>query len=278
MLIVSLTSPSPDERRDRRMPTERRGSRLGFEPPIVALHLADSEPASLPETVALADADFDWLHVDVADGSFVPRLTWGAPLLELLRRWTHATLDAHLLVARPARILGALCAAKAGVVTVHPSTCDNAREVLKSIRRGGARAGVAIDPGTSFESVRRLLDEADVVNVLTAPIEFEHGAFQSELLARVRAAREHRERAKLHYLIQVDGGLKLDTIAAAREAGADVYVVGAPVFEASDQGCALATFRAAVRGQTLNDSPDGVTTQAPVPPVTPRVFMRRRAA
>jgi ribulose-phosphate 3-epimerase len=75
---------------------------LGYEPPIVALGLAHAEPLRLPECLALADPDFDWLHFDVADGHFVPRLTYGAPMLALARRWSQAVFEAHLLVSNPA--------------------------------------------------------------------------------------------------------------------------------------------------------------------------------
>lgn len=250
---------------------------MGFEPPVVALNVAQSDITRLPENLAIADADFDWIHFDVADGSFVPRMTFGPPVLALARRWTHATFDAHLLMARPARIVGALAAAGAGVITLHAAACEAPRDVLRAIREKGVRAGLAICPQTNLDSVRPLLSEVDVVNVLTSNIEFESGEFQSAMIARVRTVREHREREKLHFLIEVEGGLDLPAVSAVREAGADVFVVGAPVFAAGDPAYSLATFRAVVRGRTLEASLDGVTTEPKSPPAAPRVFGRRRA-
>jgi len=250
---------------------------MGFVPPIVALNIAHSDMQHLPENLMLADADFDWVHFDVADGNYVPRLTFGAPVLAFARRFSQATFDAHLMCARPARLVGPLCAAGANLVTIHPDTTDQPRELLRAIRNEGVRAGIALCPKTHFESVRRLLPEVDLVSVLTSGMEYDSLEFQSELLARVRSARELRARERLTFLIKVEGGLTLQTVAAAREAGADVYVVGGAVFASSDPAYTLATFRAAVRGETLSGSQDGVTS-AQAPKRTTQIFRRRRAA
>jgi len=246
---------------------------MGPSPPTVALGVAHAEPARLPACLAIADSDFDWLHFDVADGTFVPRTTAGVLLLELARTVSLAPLDVHLLSARPEPLVAPLAAAGAGVITIHPAACASPREVLAAIRAAGARPGVAIDPAHGFDSVRALLPEVDVLLVATASTQFDGSPFEPATIARVQMARAHREREGLQYRIEVEGALALANVPALRAAGADVFVVGEAVFAAGDPAVALAMFRAAARNETLLDSPDGVT-RSPAPPTRIR-YLRR---
>ncbi len=249
---------------------------MAYERTIVALSIAQPDMTRMPEHLSLVDGVSDWVHFDIADGAFVSRLTFGAPLLSLARRFTKAVFDAHLLVARPAPLVEPLIAAGASVLTVHPTTSDAPRALLASIRAAGARPGIALAPDQAFDSVRRLLADVDVLLIATAELQYDSAEFSPEMLTRVQAAREHREREGLNYLIEVDGGLALPNMASVREAGADVFVVGAPVLAAGDPALALAMFRAAARNQPLIAASDAVPRAAR--PAAPTIrYLRRRA-
>ena len=243
---------------------------MAYERTIVALSIAHSDLTRMPEHLAMMDGTSDWVHFDIADGAFVPRLTFGPPLLPLARRFTRAVFDTHLLVAKPAALVAPLIEAGAGVITIYPAACEAPSAVLASI--------VVLPAELGFDNIRRLLPEVDVLLVATAAQAYDSAEFVPELLTRVQAAREHREREGLNYLIEVDGGIALPNMASAREAGADVFVVGAPVFGAGDPGLALAMFRAAARNQPLIAASDAVPRTAARPAAPTIRYLKRRAS
>ena len=249
---------------------------MGYQPPIVSLALLHAGPERLPEHAALADPDFDWLHFDVADGQFVPWLGICPYTMRHVRRHATGTFEVHLLAQAPERLVPQVRAAGADLISIHPQACAAPRDALRAIRASGAKAGVALSPDCTLERVRPLLAEADAVLVVTTSLEYDGSEFQPDMLQRVRALRELREREGLAFLIEVDGGLTLASLGSAVEAGGDVFVVGRAVFGAGDPAFTLATFRAAVRGTTLEHTPDGVSRHPAA--ARPRIFKTRRAA
>lgn len=250
---------------------------MAFEPPIVSASILSSNLAYLGKSLSLADPDYDWIHFDVADGCFVPRLTFGAPVLAAARSQSSAFFDVHLLASRPERLVEDLARAGASLVTFHPQTCEQPVTLLRRIRDLGMRAGLALDPATPFESARRHLAELDVLNVMTTGAEYDGPAFLPEMLDRIRSAKAERERTGLTFMIQADGCLALDNLNAVRMAGADVFVVGAPIFGVEDPPHAMALIRASLRGQSIEGTVGGI---APIPVAKPRpviTFLKNRA-
>ena len=201
-------------------------------------HLAD-------EADAVGNAD--WLHVDVMDAHFVPNLTLGLPVVQSLHKATDVPLDCHLMIDDPD--LWAPRYAEAGVanVTFHVEAARDAVQTARAVRRAGALAGLSVKPGTALEPYLEILREFDTLLVMTVEPGFGGQKFIAEVLPKVRLAREHVLAGHLRLFIEVDGGIDMHTIAAAAEAGADVFVAGSAVYGADDPGKAVDALRVEAR-------------------------------
>lgn len=213
-------------------------SPLQISPSILAADFADLR-AGL-EAIATAD----WAHVDVMDNHFVPNLTLGRPVVEALARVSPVPLDCHLMIEDPDRWAPGYAEAGAGSVTFHVEAAADPVATARAIRSEGARAAVALKPGTPFAPYRDLLDEVDMVLVMTVEPGFGGQSFMTDQLAKVREVREAVSRRGGEIWVQVDGGVAQDTIGACVEAGADVFVAGSAVYGADDVAAAVAGLRA----------------------------------
>jgi ribulose-phosphate 3-epimerase len=201
-------------------------------------HLAD-------EADAVANAD--WLHVDVMDGHFVPNLTLGLPVVKSLHKATDLPLDCHLMIDDPDRWAPGYAEAGAANVTFHVEAANDPVQTARAIRRAGALAGLSVKPGTPLEPYLEILREFDTLLVMTVEPGFGGQRFMAEVLPKVRLAREQVTAGHLRLFVEVDGGIDADTIGAAAEAGADVFVAGSAVYAAADPGKAVDALRVAAR-------------------------------
>ncbi len=217
-------------------------------PPIAAPSLLSADFSRLADELAIVDPVCDWVHCDVMDHHFVPNLTFGPIIVSAARKLTTAMLDVHLMMDRPWLMVDEFRAAGADLITVHLEACRETREVLRQIRATGAKAGLAIKPGTPFAAAAPYLSDLDLFLVMTVEPGFGGQAFMPEMLEKVSAARDLRERDRLGFVIEVDGGIGEATAREARAAGADVFVAGNAVFRAGDPRAALAGIRAAIAG------------------------------
>ena len=217
-------------------------------PPIIAPSILSADFSRLGAELAIVDPALDWLHCDVMDHQFVPNLTFGPLIVAAARKLTRATLDVHLMMERPWLMVDAFRESGADLITVHLEACRETREVLRQIRATGARAGLAIKPGTPYDAAAPYLPDLDLLLVMTVEPGFGGQAFMAEMMEKVSAARDERARKKLEFVIEVDGGIGEATARTARAAGADVFVAGHAVFRASDPHAALGALRHAVAG------------------------------
>ena len=220
--------------------------RKGPQPPIVAPSILSADFAKLADAVAIADPAREWVHCDVMDNHFVPNLTFGPLIVNAVRRMSRAFLDCHLMIERPERIVDAFLEAGADQITVHLEACQDPGATLDRVRASGARAGLAIKPGTPFRAAENWLDRIDLMLVMTVEPGFGGQTFMAEMMPKVFEAKEWRAKHGGSFLIEVDGGIASDTARIARAAGADVFVAGHAIYGAQDPAAALSALRRAI--------------------------------
>jgi ribulose-phosphate 3-epimerase len=213
---------------------------------MIAPSILAADFARLAEE-ADAVANADWLHVDVMDAHFVPNLTLGLPVVQSLLKATALPLDCHLMIDDPDRWAPGYAEAGAANVTFHVEAAGDARQTARAIRSAGALAGLSVKPATPLEPYLDLLEEFDTLLVMTVEPGFGGQEFIAEVLPKVRLAREHVRSGHLRLFVEVDGGVAPDTIEAAAEAGADVFVAGSAVYGAADPAQAVEALRAQAR-------------------------------
>jgi ribulose-phosphate 3-epimerase len=186
----------------------------------------------------------DWAHVDVMDGHFVPNLTLGLPVVEALAKVTPIPLDCHLMIDDPDRWAPMYAEAGGASVTFHIEAARDPRRIARDLRAAGARAGMAVKPGTPFAPYTDLLPDLDMVLVMTVEPGFGGQSFMADQMPKVREVREAVRRHGGEIWVQVDGGVSADTIEQCAEAGADVFVAGSAVYGAEDAAAAVDALRA----------------------------------
>lgn len=189
----------------------------------------------------------DRVHVDIMDAHFVPNLSMGPQVVKRLRSATKLPLDVHLMVARPVDFVGPFLRAGARGLTLHVESKGPLRPLLKTIRRWGARAAVALRPRTPLRVLHGLIRHVDMVLLMTVEPGFGRQAFRRHVLAKIRALRRQAERMRWRLDIQVDGGINPDNIGAVVRAGANVIVAGWSVFGKRDPVQALRGLRRRAR-------------------------------
>jgi ribulose-phosphate 3-epimerase len=213
---------------------------------MIAPSILSADFARLADEAEAVD-NADWLHVDVMDAHFVPNLTLGLPVVQSLRKATALPLDCHLMIDDPDRWAPGYAEAGAANVTFHVEAAADPVQTARAIRSNGALAGLSVKPGTPLEPYLDVLREFDTLLVMTVEPGFGGQAFMAEVLPKVRLAREQVKAGHLRLFVEVDGGVDEQTISAAAEAGADVFVAGSAVYGAGDPARAVEALRRRAR-------------------------------
>jgi len=210
----------------------------------IAPSILSADFAALGEAVARVEAGgADQLHVDVMDGRFVPNITIGPPVLESIRKRTRLPLDVHLMIVEPERYIETFVRAGADVVTVHAETCPHLNRTLHQIREAGAKAGVALNPSTPPEAIEWVLDDLDLILVMSVNPGFGGQSFIPSSYAKVRQTKTLVGTRPVE--ISVDGGVTRDKAGPLTQAGATILVAGSAIFGAQDPAQAVKDLRSA---------------------------------
>ena len=191
----------------------------------------------------LEEAGADYVHIDVMDGRFVPNITIGPFIVEAIKKATRLPLDVHLMIEEPERWVETYVRAGADLLTVHAEACPHLQRCLSQIREAGARAGVALSPGTPPGILDYVLDDLDLVLVMSVNPGFGGQAFIPSSYAKIRQVRTLTGRRAVE--LSVDGGVKPEHAARLAGAGASVLVAGSAIFGAADPGQAVRELRSA---------------------------------
>lgn len=210
---------------------------------LIAPSILSADFARLKEEIAAVEkAGADWIHVDVMDGHFVPNLTIGAPVVKSLRRVTELPLDVHLMIDHPERYVKDFAEAGSDYLTIHVESTADVAGTLKMIREYKMKPGITLKPGTPVEKILPYLGHVDLVLVMTVEPGFGGQSFMADQVKKISRLRAEIEKSKLSTLIEVDGGINVDTAKSVREA--DVLVAGNFVFK-GNYGAAIAALKGA---------------------------------
>ena len=196
------------------------------------------------EIAAVEEAGADWIHVDVMDGRFVPNITIGPVVVEAAKRAAKRPLDVHLMVENPDMFLADFIKAGADWLVVHQEACRHLNRSIAAIKEMGAKAGVALNPSTPIQSLEWVLDDLDMVVIMSVNPGFGGQSFIENSIDKIAALKTMISQRGLSTLIEVDGGIKETNVKRVSEAGADVFVAGSAVFGTDDYHQTIKHFKA----------------------------------
>lgn len=195
--------------------------------------------------VELAGADY--IHVDVMDGHFVPNITIGPLIVEAIKPVTNLPLDVHLMIENPDQYIRIFAEKGASIITVHQEACPHLHRTIHLIKDMNVKAGVVINPATPIEMIKEILPYVDLVLIMTVNPGFGGQSFIHEMIPKIKAISELKEKNNYHYEIEVDGGVNIETAKLCTDVGADVLVAGSAIFNQKDRKKAIEDLRKAIK-------------------------------
>jgi ribulose-phosphate 3-epimerase len=195
------------------------------------------------EVKAVEEAGADWIHVDVMDGKFVPNITIGPLVVESLRKVTKLPLDVHLMIENADQYIEDFANAGADIISVHAEACPHLHRTIESIKENGAKAGVVLNPGTTLFALDEIIEQVDMVLLMSVNPGFGGQKFIGSVLSKIELLRNTLNESGVELDLEVDGGVKPDNAANIKQAGANVLVAGSAIFGCDDYKKAIEGLR-----------------------------------
>jgi ribulose-phosphate 3-epimerase len=198
------------------------------------------------EVKAVEKAGADYIHIDIMDGHFVPNITIGPLIVKAVRKVTHLPLDVHLMIVNPDHFIDAFIKAGADILSIHAEAVTHLHRSLQLIRKAGAKPAVALNPASPLQMIEYILDDVDMVLLMTVNPGFESQHFIPQVIPKIKYLKEINDRKGLKVEIEVDGGINQQTIGLVASAGANVFVAGSAVFHSKDYRQTIHELRAEI--------------------------------
>ena len=186
------------------------------------------------EIKRLNEAGADMIHVDVMDGHFVPNLTIGPPVIKALKKNSSIPFDVHLMISPVHKYIEAYAVAGADIITIHPEATDNLQNSINKIKEFKKKVGVSLNPETKVDVIKNFLNKVDLVLIMSVNPGFGGQKFMPEVLNKIKELVDIREKEKLSFDIEIDGGINFDNSKLAIKAGANILVSGTTIFKSND--------------------------------------------
>jgi ribulose-phosphate 3-epimerase len=214
---------------------------------LIAPSILSADFTRLGEEIkAVQEAGADWIHVDVMDGHFVPNITIGPLVVEAARRATYLPLDVHLMITNPELYITDFVKAGADIITVQVEACVHLNRTIQMIKEAGIQAGAVLNPSTSLDTIEWELENLDLVEIMSVNPGFGGQAFIPSSLDKIRALKQKITAKGLSTLIEIDGGVNVETIEEISQAGADVFVAGSAIFGSDNYHQTINVFRSKI--------------------------------
>ncbi|MRX73357.1 ribulose-phosphate 3-epimerase [Bacillus lacus] len=200
--------------------------------------------ARLEEEIQSVEAGgADYIHIDVMDGHFVPNITIGPLVVDAVRPITKLPLDVHLMIEKPEAYIDAFVEAGADIISVHVEASPHLHRTIEQIKQKGIKAGVVLNPHTPVETIEGILEEVDLILIMSVNPGFGGQTFIQSSLKKMRTLSQWKKERNLSYEIEVDGGVNEETAKLCKEAGADVLVAGSAIYQQNDRAAAIRAIR-----------------------------------